>query len=141
MSFKFKLNLNASLQWLQVLSFAVAQLAVWPRSLFGLCLVKFEQIPLFCPRGCAAPLRGIAAIATLERFVRASRLYRPRPRARPRGHGELLKLLRKPAAGIKVLAARSGRAAQAAASERRGGGRRGPPYGQGRPWHRLPCLE
>ena len=24
----------------------------------------------------------------------ASRLYRPRPRARPRGHGELLKLLR-----------------------------------------------
>ena len=28
-----------------------------------------EQIPLFYPRGCAAPLLGIAAIATLERFV------------------------------------------------------------------------
>ena len=57
--------------------------------------VKFEQIPLFYPRGCAAPLREIAAIATLERFIaRASRIYRPRPRARPRGHGELLKLLR-----------------------------------------------
>ena len=76
------------------------------------------------PRQCAAPLRGIAPIATLKRLVvhcsceldkrnslsnsqrpslhwrglvfiaRASRLYRPRPRARPRGHGELLKLLR-----------------------------------------------
>ena len=31
--------------------------------------VNFEQIPLFYPRGCTAPLRGIAAIATLERFV------------------------------------------------------------------------
>ena len=31
--------------------------------------VKFEQIPLSYPRGCAAPLRGIAHIATLERFV------------------------------------------------------------------------
>ena len=31
--------------------------------------VKFEQIPLFYPRGCAAPLRGITPIATLERFV------------------------------------------------------------------------
>ena len=28
-------------------------------------------------------------------IARASRLYRPRPRARPRGHGELLKLLRR----------------------------------------------
>ena len=27
-------------------------------------------------------------------IARASRIYRPRPRARPRGHGELLKLLR-----------------------------------------------
>ena len=27
------------------------------------------QVPLFYPRGCAAPLRGIAAVATLERFV------------------------------------------------------------------------
>ena len=31
--------------------------------------VKFEQIPVFCPHGCAAPLRGIAPIATLERFA------------------------------------------------------------------------
>ena len=31
--------------------------------------LKFEQIPLFYPRGSAAPLQGIAAIATLERFV------------------------------------------------------------------------
>ena len=28
-----------------------------------------ESIPLFYPRGCAAPQRGIAPIATLERFV------------------------------------------------------------------------
>ena len=27
------------------------------------------RIPLFYPRGCAAPLRGITPIATLERFV------------------------------------------------------------------------
>ena len=40
---------------------------VWPSEF--LCLVKFEQIPLLFPRGCAAPLRGISAIATLERFV------------------------------------------------------------------------
>ena len=64
--------------------------------------LEFKQIPLFYPRGCAAPLRGIAAIATLERFcclllVSSSELIiRPRPRARPRGHGELLKLLREP---------------------------------------------
>ena len=31
--------------------------------------VKFEQIPFFYPRGCAAPLREITPIATLERFV------------------------------------------------------------------------
>ena len=31
--------------------------------------VKFEQIPLFYPRGCAAPLREIAPITALERFV------------------------------------------------------------------------
>ena len=31
--------------------------------------VKFEQIPMFYPRGCAAPLRRIEPIATLERFV------------------------------------------------------------------------
>ena len=31
--------------------------------------VKFEQIPFFYPRGCAAPLRGITPIAALERFV------------------------------------------------------------------------
>ena len=31
--------------------------------------VKFEQIPLFYPHGCAAPQRGIALIVTLERFV------------------------------------------------------------------------
>ena len=63
---------------------------------------KIENIPLFYPRGCAAPLRGIAPIATLERFVVycSSELIisaRPPgagPRARPRGHGELLKLLR-----------------------------------------------
>ena len=30
--------------------------------------LNFEQIPLFCPRGCAAPLLG-APIATLERLV------------------------------------------------------------------------
>ena len=30
---------------------------------------KFEQIPLFYPRGYAVPQRGIAAIAILERFV------------------------------------------------------------------------
>ena len=30
--------------------------------------VKFEHFPLFYPHGCAAPLPGIAAIATLERF-------------------------------------------------------------------------
>ena len=34
-----------------------------------LCALKFDQIPLFDPRGGAAPLRGIAPIATLERFV------------------------------------------------------------------------
>ena len=31
--------------------------------------VKFEQIPLFYQRCCAAQLRGIKPIATLERFV------------------------------------------------------------------------
>ena len=31
--------------------------------------VKFEQFPLPYPRSCAAPLQGIAPIATLERFV------------------------------------------------------------------------
>ena len=31
--------------------------------------VKFEQITLFYPRGCAVPLRRIAPIALLERFV------------------------------------------------------------------------
>ena len=35
----------------------------------ALASVKFEQIPLFYPRGRAAPLRGITPIATLERFV------------------------------------------------------------------------
>ena len=53
----------------------------------------------FDPRGCAAPLRGIEPEPIATRmgkvcFARASRLYRPRPQARPRGHGELLKLLR-----------------------------------------------
>ena len=48
---------------------------------------------MFYPRGCAVPLRGIAAIATGLLLVRAEYI-RPRPRARPRGHGELLKLLR-----------------------------------------------
>ena len=37
--------------------------------IFCPCSVKFEQNPLFYPRGCAAPLRGITPIATLERFV------------------------------------------------------------------------
>ena len=60
--------------------------------------VKFEQIPLFYPRGWAAPLRRISPIATLERFcclllIRADYI-RQRPRARPRMHWELLKLLR-----------------------------------------------
>ena len=38
---------------------------------YKLFVVKFEQIPLFYPRGWAwaAPLRGITPIATLERFV------------------------------------------------------------------------
>ena len=31
--------------------------------------VLLATILLFYPRGCAAPLRGIAPIATLERFV------------------------------------------------------------------------
>ena len=34
--------------------------------------VSAEQIPLFYPRGCAAPPRGITLIATLERFVYCS---------------------------------------------------------------------
>ena len=60
--------------------------------------VKFEQIPLFYPRGCAAPLRGIAAIATFGKvccllLVHRADYIRPRPRARPGEHGELLKLL------------------------------------------------
>ena len=33
------------------------------------CSVKFEYIPLFYQHCCAAPLWGIAPIATLERFV------------------------------------------------------------------------
>ena len=66
------------------------------------------HIPLFYPRGCAAPLRGSTPIATLERFVvycfiRADYI-RPRPRARPGGHGELLKLLRgQPEVGLGPL--------------------------------------
>ena len=93
----------------------------------SLASAKFEQIPLFYSRGLAAPLRGIAPISTLERFVvycsceqiisaapggaaqrargiaqleavtfvvycSCGRLFWPRPRARRRGHGELLKL-------------------------------------------------
>ena len=34
-----------------------------------LCIVKFEQIPLFYPRRCAGPLRRSVTISTLERFV------------------------------------------------------------------------
>ena len=61
--------------------------------------VKFEQIPLFYTRGWAAPPQGIAPIAILEFIARHCRVVRadyirPRPRARPRGHRELLKLLR-----------------------------------------------
>ena len=63
-----------------------------------------EANPLFYPRGCAAPLQGIAPIAALERFV----VFLPvladyigsRPRGWPRGHGESLKLLR---AAVTVL--------------------------------------
>ena len=54
---------------------------------------KFEQIPLFYldPRGGAAPLRGIAPIATLERFVvYCSACKQVISGARPRGHEELL---------------------------------------------------
>ena len=32
-------------------------------------VIKFEQIPVFYPRGCAAPAQGISPIAKLERFV------------------------------------------------------------------------
>ena len=53
---------------------------------------------LFYPRGWAAPLRGIAPIAALERFsfflcTQIIVVYVPRPRARRRGHWELLNLL------------------------------------------------
>ena len=36
-------------------------------------------------------------------IARASRIYRPRPRALPRGHGELLKLLRVSTQALQVL--------------------------------------
>ena len=55
--------------------------------------VKFEQIPLFYPRGCAAPLRGIAAIATLERFVVYCSCEQTRPRAQPWGHSSCYSIL------------------------------------------------
>ena len=54
--------------------------------------VKFEQIPLFYPCGWAAPLRGIGKLCCL--FLVLVSYIGPRPRARPRGVGELLKLLR-----------------------------------------------
>ena len=66
----------------------------WDERVWG--SVKFEQISLFYPRGCAPLLRRIASIATLERFVvycSCEQINRQRPLARPRGHGELLKLL------------------------------------------------
>ena len=53
--------------------------------------------------------------STLERFVvpsqviaRASRLYRPRPRARPREHGELFELLRAAAGRLNLQPAGQG---------------------------------
>ena len=52
-------------------------------------IVKFEQIPLFYPRGCAAQLREIATIDTLERFVLYCLCWLSLL-ARPRGHGETL---------------------------------------------------
>ena len=66
---------------------------------------KIEQIPLFYPRGSAAPQQGIAPIAQLLHWkgllfnpshtssstVVGADYIGPRPQVLPRGHEELLK--------------------------------------------------
>ena len=82
-----------------------------PRAASGsnLSTVMRRAVTLWAARQAKGPSAAAAPIATLERFVvycscdSASRLYRPRPRARPRGHGELLKLLRAATAAFKFV--------------------------------------